>query len=87
MLLSPGPGVPLQGESSKAIRSYELKLNPVSGERARSLLEANPDHFASEPDEESKLRKLQTCVEMIVAARHEFRVTDPSRARRIIATG
>ena len=68
-------------------QELRVEVNPVSGERARELLEANPNHFVSEPDEESKLRKLQTCVEMIVAARHEFRGTDPSRARRIIAAG
>ena len=68
-------------------QELRVEVNPVSGERARELLEANPNHFVSEPDEESKLRKLQTCVEMIVAARHEFRGIDPSRARRIIAAG
>ena len=67
-------------------QEVKVELNTVSGERASSLLESNPNHFASEPDEESKIRKLQTCVEMIVAARHEFRVADPSRARRITAT-
>ena len=71
-------------ESDQELR---VEFKTVSGERARELLESNPNHFASEADEESKIRKLQTCVEMIVAARYEFRGTDPSRARRIIVAG
>ena len=35
-------------------------------------------------DEESKLRKLQTYVEIVVGARTGFRVADTSRARRVV---
>ena len=60
-----------------------IEVSPISEERAQKLLSNNPDHFASEPDQESKLRKLQTYVEIDVRIRTGFSVTDPSRARRI----
>ena len=59
-------------------QEVRVEINPISIERAHELLTSNPNHFASEPDEESKLRKLQTNVEIIVGARTGFRVTDPS---------
>ena len=65
-------------------QDLRVEINQISIDRARELLEANPNHFASEPDEESRLRKLQTQVEIIVGARTGFRVTDTSRARRVI---
>ena len=61
-----------------------VKISTVSRERARELLTENPRHFASEPDEASKVRKLQTHVEILVRARRELRVADASRARRIV---
>ena len=61
-----------------------IEMLPVTDMRARELLAANPNHFESERDEESKLRKLRTCVELNIGARHEFRDIDPTRARRII---
>ena len=61
-----------------------VEVDAISLERARELLGANPNSFSQEPDEESKLRKWQTFVEVGVAARTEFRVVDPSRARRVI---
>ena len=70
---------------TKGDRVIVVKVNPVSAERARALLDSNPQHFAEEPDEISKLRKLKTCVEITVSVRAEFRVTDPSRARRIVS--
>ena len=36
-----------------------VKISPISSERAREILEENPNHFASEPSEAAKLRKLQ----------------------------
>lgn len=63
----------------------EIKL--ISIDRAKELLAANPEHFPSEPAEDSKLRKLQTHVEVVVGARTEFRVADPARARRISPIG
>ena len=68
-------------------QDLKIEILPVSDMRARELLEANPSHFENEPDGESKLRKLRTCVELNIGARHEFRDVDPSRARRIIAIG
>ena len=59
-------------------------INPVSAERARELLDQNPSHFPNEPDHESKLRKLQTLVEIVVGARYGYQVRNPSRARRIV---
>ena len=60
-----------------------VSIQPVSAERAREILDANPNHFATEPDEPSKLRKLQTLVEIDVRVRAGFKVEDPSQARRI----
>ena len=64
-----------------------VEITPISVDRAKELLAANPKHFASEPDEASKLRKLQTHVEMVIGARTGFRVADPARARRISPIG
>ena len=64
-------------------RDLLVEVNPISTERAKVLLDANPELFDSEPDEESRLRKIRTHVDVVVAARTEFRVADPSRARRI----
>ena len=61
-----------------------VDIKPISISRAKELLAANPEHFASQPDEESKLRKLQTRVEMVIGDRTGFRVADPTRARRIV---
>ena len=60
-----------------------VEVKPISQERAQELLELNPAHFSDQPDDESKIRKLQTRVEVGVAVRHGFRTTDPSRARKI----
>ena len=65
-------------------QDLRVEINPISIDRAHELLTANPDHFASRPDEESKLRKLQTYVEIVVGARTGFRVADTSRARRVV---
>lgn len=65
-------------------RDLLVEVNPISTERARVLLEASPELFDSEPDEESRLRKIRTFVDVVVAARTEFRVSDPSRALRIM---
>ena len=59
-------------------------INPVSAKRAGELLDQNSSHFPNEPDEESKLRKLQTLVEIVVGARYGYQVKDPSRARIIV---
>ena len=64
-----------------------VEITPISVDRAKELLAANPNHFAGEPDEASKLRKLQTHVEMVIGARTGFRVADPARARRISPIG
>ena len=60
-----------------------VEIRPISIDRARELLTANPDQLADQPDEESKLRKLQTCVEIVIGARTGFRVADASHARRV----
>ena len=62
-----------------------VAVDTVSAERARVLLSATPGHFPDQPDESSKLRKLQTCVEVRVVWSTTFRVADRSRARRISA--
>ena len=61
-----------------------VKIESVGAERAQELLESHMLHYAGELDEQSKLRKMQTHVEIVVSARAEFQVLDPSRARRIV---
>ena len=68
-------------------QDLRIEVNTISAERARELLTENPNPFSSEPNETSKLRKLQTLVELEVYARVEFRVKDPSRARRVVQSG
>ena len=65
-------------------RDLRIEIKLISEDRARELLTENPNHFASQPDEESRLLKLQTSVEILVDARTGFRITDSSRARAII---
>ena len=60
-----------------------VEVKTISQERAQELLQANPAYFSDQPDDESKIRKLQTYVEVGVVIRHGFRTTDPSRARKI----
>ena len=62
-----------------------VRVEPVTPERAREDLRRNPDTYADEPDEASKLRKMQTFVSVGVWWRTGFRVADPSRAIRITA--
>ena len=65
-------------------RDLLVEVDPILPERARELLRAKPDYFPDEPDEASKLRKLQASVRVGAAARTGFRVADASRARRVI---
>lgn len=60
-----------------------VEVSAISNERAGELLEEDPSCFANEPDEASRLRKLQTCVEVEIRASRDFDVDDPMRARRI----
>ena len=64
-------------------QDLRVDVVPISPERAQELLQANPAHYSDQPDHESKMRKLQTNVEVILGVRHGFRVIDPTRARRI----
>lgn len=68
-------------------QDLRIDINPLASERARELLDANPNHFPDEPEYENKLRKLQTHVELEVFHRVEFRVKDSSRARRVVSQG
>ena len=68
----------------EAGQDLRIDVNTISADRAHELLAINPDHFPGEPDEESKLRKLQTHVEIVIGARTGFHLTDPSRAMRIV---
>ncbi len=60
-----------------------VQIKSISIDRARELLTANADQLADQPDEESKLRKLQTRVEIVIGARTGFRMADATRARRV----
>ena len=64
-------------------QDLRVEVKPISVEQARELSDANPTYFADEPDEESKIRKLQTFVGIVIGARIRFHKTDGSRARRI----
>ena len=61
-----------------------VEVKPISPDRAQDLLGSNPEYFPNEPDISSKLRKLQTCVEVVIGFRTEFRMVAPSRARRFV---
>lgn len=65
-------------------QDLHIEVKPISIDRAHDLLAGNPEYFASEPDQESKLRKLQTHVEIAIGARTGFQVSDTSRARVIV---
>ena len=60
-----------------------IEVNPVSAERAREWLNQSPELFSDQPDESSKIRKLQTLVEIVASHRIGFLVIDRLRARRI----
>ena len=68
-------------------QDLRIDVKQISPERARDLLEANPNHFPEEPEFEDKLRKLQTCVELEVCYRIGFQVKNPPHARRIMSEG
>ena len=68
-------------------RDLRIDIKPIASERARELLEANPNHFPDEPEYEKKLRKVQACVELAVCHRVEFRVKNSSYARRVVPEG
>ena len=70
---------------SDDMRDLRVEIEPVSARRAREMLDENPNHFSNEPDDGSKLRKLQTCAVITVGIRHGFRVRSNSRARKIIS--
>ena len=66
-------------------RDLHADVQSISPERAEELLQAHPDWFPEQPDHESKLRKVQTQVEVTVGVRRGFLVDDPERARIIVA--
>ena len=61
-------------------QAIRVNVKPVSPERAEDLLPVNTANFPDELDHETKLRKLQTYVELEIMARHGFQVANPSRA-------
>ena len=60
-----------------------VEVNPVPIQRARDLLDRDSSYFKDEPDRDSQMRKLQTCVEVIIEARNTFHVSDSSMARLV----
>ena len=66
-------------------QDLRVDVESISMERAEDLLQANPDWFSEQPDHESKLRELQTHVEVTVGVRQGFLVDDHERARIIVA--
>ena len=59
-----------------------VDVGTISPERAQELLDANPD-WSEQLDDASKMRKIQTYVDVWLGVRHGFRVLDWERARRI----
>ena len=68
-------------DGDQAIR---VNITPVCPERAVELLPTHAAYFPDEMDDGTKLRKLQTHVQLEIMARHGFQVTNPSRARVLI---
>ena len=66
-------------------QDLRVEVNPITFNRAQQLLDSDLPYFPDEPNAESKLRKLQARVEIIVGAQIGFCETDESRARRISA--
>ena len=66
-------------------RDLVVNVAAIDADRAKELLIQNPNHLPDLPDRASKLRRLQTFVEVRVVACTEFRVTDSSRARRVVS--
>ena len=58
-------------------------VEAISPERARELLDASPDFFADEPDDVSRMRRMQAHVVVRLGVRDGFRVSDFTRARKI----
>ena len=77
-------GANLCGAGTVGDQDLRIEIKAISINRGKELLKANPEHFAGQPDEESKLRKLQTHVEIVIGARTGFGVDDPTRARRLV---
>lgn len=66
-------------------QDLRVEVNPITFNRAQQLLDSDLPYFPDEPNAESKLRKLQAHVEIVVGAQIGFCETDESRARRISA--
>ena len=64
---------------------YDIRVGVelITPERAQELVQKYPENFSQEPDDDAKLRKWQTYVEVIIGARQAFVISDPSRARKI----
>ena len=67
-------------------RDLAADVHEITAELAREMLGADPESFPDEPDEASKLRKLQTYVKVDIGERVEFRVVDSGRARKVAAS-
>ena len=65
-------------------QDLRIEIKTISIDRAQELLANNPEHFADQPNEDSRLRKLRTCVEIVIGARTGIRVIDSSRARNLV---
>ena len=62
---------------------FRADVAVISHERARELLDANPDFFAEQQDDESKTQKMRAHVDVRLSVRDGFKVLDPTRARKI----
>ncbi len=83
-VLEPGTWGCLLHAQSEDGKDLRVEVNPISAQKAEDLLDADSSYFSNEPNRESKLRKLQAQVHIIIGVRYEFAATDHSRARRII---
>jgi len=66
-------------------QGLNLDIRAIPIERAREILAAEPELLADQPDEESRLRKLQTCVHIVGDTSIRFHLSDSTRARVIVA--
>ena len=74
----------LERKQAAAGNHVEVLISPVTEIRAQELLDENPTHFPEESDVASKLRRLQTQVQVEIDLCIRFCVIDGSRAHRVV---
>ena len=83
LVFEPGKWANLERMPYPGGNDIRIDIHTITPERARELVRKYPENFPQEHDDDSKLRKWQTFVEVIICIRQAFAVSDPSRARKI----